>query len=306
MKRTSTFALLVTAGGLMSAQSPRTTPVRIPAPVWPGKAAAVGTGASVFYDVQNAQAVILTRDGNGNVTGEVRRDVTGLARPSVSFSVQRLAQGAVLYSYALIDPPSAKQRTKRVSVLLPDHDGGLLAAGWPSRFETTTLPDRSATVSMATMRNLIWEDPSVSATKIAYLQLSLQSTYLPGFGDAEVQGMANNPVTQSDIDVLSGDAAKKLAGFLESGIGTTRYLVMVPLFRVDTSKFVIASNYYYGVSALQRARLLSESSPYALQLAAALQEFLTQQGSGSLPATSAAPATALEQAIQSAVAIAFN
>jgi hypothetical protein len=88
------FLLLAASGCLLSAQSSRATPLRTPAPVWPGEAAAGATNSTVFYDVANLQAVILTRDGGGSVTGEARRDVTGWARPSVSFSVQRLSQGS--------------------------------------------------------------------------------------------------------------------------------------------------------------------------------------------------------------------
>ncbi len=306
MKVPLKFLLLAASGCLLSAQSPQAIPILTPAPVWPGESAAAATNGTVFYDVPNVQAVILTRDGDGNVAGEVRRDVAGWAKPSVSFSVQGLPLGTLLYSYTLNDPPSARQRTNLVSVLLPDHDSGLTASGWPSTFQATSLPDRSATVSMATMRNLIWADASMSTAKIQNLQLTLQSAYLPGFGDAEVQGMVNNPVTQSDIDALSGDAAQQLAGFLASGVGSTRYKVLVPLFRPDTSKLVIASNYYYGVFSLQHARLLSPNSPYVTQLAASLQQFTMQGGTSPLQAPAAAPSTALEQLIQSAVSIAFQ
>jgi len=300
------LSLLAVTVGFASAQAPRLTPLRIPAPLWPGEAAATtNTEQGVYYDLANAQAVILTRGAGGNVVGEVRRDIPNLATPAVSFSVQR-SQGSLLYSYVLTDPPSAKQRTKSVSVLLPDHDSGLATTGWPTQFAATTLPDRSATVSMATMRSLTWEDQSLSSASIQNLQLALRSNYLPGLGDAEVQGLVNNPITPADFSGLSPDVAKQLSAFLEAGMGSTRYTVLLPLFRQDTSKLVIASNYSYAVSLLSRRQLLNSGSAYVTQLAASLQQFLGQGGTSAFQAVDAVPATPLEQAIQSAVAIALQ
>lgn len=302
------FLFLAVACGFVSAQS-RLVPVRTPAPVWPGDAAtaAASPQQNVFYDVANAQAVILTRGADGSVSAEVRRDIPNRATPSVSFSVQPSEGAGLQYSYTLTDPPSAMQRTKSVSVLLPDHDSGLSAAGWPSRFESTTLPDRSATVSMATMRRLIWEDTSLSSAKIQSVQFVLNSTYLPGFGDAEIHGLVNSPIMPSDFSGLSAGSAAELAGFLEPGIGSTQYKVLVPLFRQDTSKLVIASNFSYAVTVLSHQGVLNASSPYVKQLAASLQQFLLGQGTaGAFQAVAVAPTTPLEQTIQGAVAIALQ
>jgi hypothetical protein len=295
------LVLLAVAGGLLSAQ-----PVRTPAPVWPGEAGAeADVGQNIFYDLPNAQAVIVTRAADGSITNEVRRDIPNRANPSVSFSVQRF-EGSLQYSYVLTDPLSAKQRTNSVSVLLPDHDSGLTVAGWPSQFQSTTLPDRSATVSMATMRRLTWQDESMSSAKVQNLRLTLSSSYLPGFGDAEVEGLVNSPITPSDLSALPADSSQQLAGFLEPGIGSTRYQVLVPRFRGDTDKLVIASNYSYAVSVLSRQQFPNPGSPYLTQLAVSLRQFLSQGGASGLQAVAATPATPLEQAIQGALAIALQ
>lgn len=282
-------------------------PVRTPAPIWPGdgKASGLDPKQRIFYDFPAAQAVILTRDASGNVVNEARRDIPSRATPSVAYSVAR-SQGALRYSYTITDPPSARQRTKKVSILVPDHDSGLTSIGWPTTFVSTTIPDHSATVSMATMRKLVWEDQSTSPAKIQGAQLGVRSTYLPGFGEAEVEGLVDNPITPADLAGLDAGATAQLNGFLEPGVGSTRYTVLVPMFRPDTSKVVIASNYSYGVQSFSLKRLLNSGSPYVAQLTASLDAVLQSGGTTAFQPVTSPPTTPMEQVIQAAVAIALQ
>lgn len=309
MDRTCAFRellLLSLTVGIGLAQQSQLTPRRLPAPIWPGEAAAsVETKQGVYYDLADAQALIVTRDSSGTVTGEIRRDVPNQAKPAVSFLVQQ-SQGHLLYTYLLSDVPSAKQRTKSVSVLVPNHDSGIIAGGWPANFSPTTLSDHSATVSMATMRKLTWEDQSSSPAPVQNLQLTLRSDYLPGFGDLDVQGLVQNPITSADFLALSSDTASQLGAFLEPGLGNTSYSVLLPLFRQDTSKLRIASNYLYAVSVLSRKGLLNSSSTYVTQLASSLQQFLEGSGAVGFQAVGAKPSTPIEQAVQGAVSIALQ
>jgi hypothetical protein len=301
------YAVLILCCSSLGAQ-PTARPMPTAAPAWPGDGSlsSLDPKQSVFYDIPAAQVVILTRDASGNVLAVKRRDVPNRAAPSVAYTVQGAPGGLLQYRYIITDPASAQQRTRRISILLPSHDSGLSAIGWPTTFVGTPFPDRSATVAFATMRNVVFEDPSSGSAKVQGLQLRLQSGYLPGLGEATVEGQVANPITSSDFSGVDKSVETALSGFLEPGLGSTRYTVLAPLFRPDTSKVAIASNFHYGISVLQTQGRLDASSAYVSQLLAALRGLLEASGAVAFPAVSAPPATPLEREIQNAIAIALQ
>ena|GEM_PF-3626572 len=67
----------------------------------------------------------------GLATQELRYDLPNGANPTISYALDKTADGVIVYSYVITDAANSPQRTKRVSFLLPEHDTGLTAdSGW--------------------------------------------------------------------------------------------------------------------------------------------------------------------------------
>jgi len=109
------------------------------------------------------------------------------------------------------------------------------------------------------------------------------------------------------VATLPGAIAQAARQFLEPAFGSTPQTVLAPMFPPDVSKSVIAANYHFGISVLQRGGRIRQDSAYARQLLDNLQAFLTAitpLAAPTLPTT--APTTALEQTIQQALSFCFK
>lgn len=300
---------LVFGLGLQAQRSARV--VGSPVPFWPPEGIEAGRSGNqrVFFDSAENQVVFLLPDPSGlQAPRQIRYDIPNGATPSISFSVQAIADGKARYTYILGDDPRSRQRSQRLTILLPSHDNGLVSApgNWKFGTENTTLPDRTATVAMATMRKISWTAPGPNPA--AALALGLESSYLPGFAEAFVEGQVPNPLTQEVLGALPAEVASQATPFLEPGFGTSKYVVLAPLFRPNASKLVIAANYHYGVSVLTQSVLTEEGrldpkSAYMKDLLAVLGSFLRSGGVGEL-LPKAAPSSALEAEIQKALTLA--
>ncbi len=204
-----------------------------PLPAWSSDASQSGNGSpGAFFDFEQLQVVLLVPDPSGAPgLKQVRYDVPNGTNASVTFSVQPAAGGKILYSYWLTDSPQSRQRAQKFAVLLPSHDSTLvwLPCAWTWGMDQTTLPDRTATVPLATMRMAYWNDPAPTANKVFGLEMAAASTYLPGFADAFVEGYVANPLTAQALTRMPGDVAAKAGRFLQPGVGTSSRTVIAPL-----------------------------------------------------------------------------
>jgi len=299
--------LLVAAAGSVSALAQQ--PARLvmsPVPIWNDTAPPTEPGA--FFDPGQNQLVIMVPKPDETNAVPVRYDIPNAARASVDVTVQSLP-GKLRFTYTLTDEPLARQPSKRFRLLLPSHDAGLTSSsnGWQFETEATALPDRSATVRGGTMRFISWRNPGTTDAKASRVILTSDSTYLPGFADTFLEGQVKNPLTADIVATLPGAIAQAARQFLEPAFGSTPQTVLAPMFPPDVSKSVIAANYHFGISVLQRGGRIRQDSAYARQLLDNLQAFLTAitpLAAPTLPTT--APTTALEQTIQQALSFCFK
>jgi len=280
--------------------------VKSPVPIWNEVAPPEKPGA--FFDPSQNQVVLaIPTPGNANLRW-LRYDIPNGANAAVEFSVQASSAGSIQYTYSLNDDPRAPQRSKRFRMLLPAHDSSLVTSSnvWQFETESTTLPDRTATVRAGTMRFASWRDPASGEAKVSGLRLALESTYLPGFVDSFIEGQVKNPLTPEVVSNLPADIRQQAQQFLEPGIGNTPQFLIGPLFRPDTRKTVIAANYHFGISLLQRAGRIRPDSPYAKQLLDSLSTFLTAGYTPAPTMPSTAPSSPLEQVIHQALLLCFR
>ncbi len=266
--------------------------------------------AHAFMDFANNQiVVVLPSVGPDGTHNTLRYDVPNQVNPTVSWSVSESAPGRYLYSYSISDDPLSRQRTGRVSFLVPEHDATLVrsdSARWTFAVEKTSVPDRSSTVSMAAMRQISWTDPNISPAKVVALQLSVSSQYLPGLCVISLEGQVPHPVTAQALASLPASVASQVQMAAGPGTGTMRKTAACPLFRPDTQKSVIAGNYNFGLQVLVHHGELDGNSAYVQQLSAYLRNFLQSGSPGPIPAPAFAPQTAAEQQIQQALRIALQ
>lgn len=275
----------------------------LPAPPWTGQVN--DANQHVFYDSAARQLVVVPAASAGPVR-QIRFDLPNAVNPAISYVVGRKTGGGIRYSYVLTDDPNSRQRSKSVSFLLPDHDSGLAVGGaWPTSSQASSTPDRTATVALAAMRWIRWEDSSSGPGKITGLTLNLTSTYLPGFADAVIEGLVPNPPTAAAASALDSTTAAQLARFLDPATQGHAALVLGPLFRPGASQVVIASNYSYGIHRLAQSGSLSGSSPYVQQALEHLGAFLRSQGSVAFMPVQVAPSAGLEQQIQAGLNLAL-
>jgi hypothetical protein len=156
------------------------------------------------------------------------------------------------------------------------------------------------------MRIVRWSNPIITANQVYSLATRLQSTYIPGFTDAFVEGQVANQFTPADLKGLPDSVAAQVRAFLQPGIGSSGHTVLAPLFRPGASKPVIADNYYIGIKKLMRTRMLGQDSAYTGALSNALELFLQNGGAGALTLPTVAPSTALDSTIQQAASLAFK
>ena len=262
------------------------------------------TGA--FFDVKQNQ-LVLVLPGSGPLPVQLRFDIPNGVNAAIGFSLQPLGMGTIKYEYSLSDDTASPQRSNRLMILLPNSDSSLAGSGpWVFERERTSFAEHAGAAHMGTMTFASWRDPSSSEGKIAGLVVGLESTWLPGFADAFVEGHVKNPLGRSVLAGLPLQIAQQVEHFLQPGIGNSAHLVIAPLFRSNTPKIVVAANYHFGISALRQAGRIGAASPYADQLLQSLSRFVDAGGTGVLGATSAAPDGPLEKAIQQAVALALK
>lgn len=266
--------------------------------------------AHAFMDFSNNQiVVVLPSVGPDGTHNSLRFDVPNQVDPTVSWSVLESAPGRFLYAYSISDAPQSRQRTGRVSFLAPEHDATLVrsdSARWTFATEKTSVPDRSSTVSMAAMRQISWTDPNISPAKVAALQLSVSSQYLPGFCVIELEGQVSHPVTPQSLASLPTSVASQVQMAAAPGVGTVRKTAVCPLFRADTQKSVIAGNYNFGLQVLVHHADLDGNSAFVQQMSAYLRNVLASGSAGPLAAPAFVPQTAAEKQFQQAIAIALK
>jgi hypothetical protein len=308
MNRLISGFVVISAIGV-SSSAPAQQPARLvksPIPIWNDAILPDKPGA--FFDPgRNQVIIVLSAPGEGGLR-QLRYDVSNGTEASVEFSVQPLANGVLHYTYALNDAPRAPQRSKRVRMLLPAHDASLVASSnrWQFETEATTFPDRTATVRGGLMSFAAWRDPAAGEDKVAGLIMGLDSKYLPGFIDTFVEGQVNNPLGPEILAALPAEIKQQAQHFLEPGTGNTPQIVLGPLFRPDTNKQIIAANYHFGISVLQRGGRIATDSSFAKQLLENLSVFLTGASKAGPVMPSAVPSSALEQVIQKALSLCFS
>ncbi len=266
--------------------------------------------AHAFMDFANSQiVVVLPSVGPDGTHNTLRFDVPNQVDPTVSWSVSESAPGRFLYTYSISDAPQSRQRTGRVSFLAPEHDATLVrsdSAPWAFAMEQTSVPDRSGTVSMAAMRRISWTDPNISPAKVAALQLSVASQYLPGFCAIELEGQVPHSVTPQALASLPASVASQVQMAAAPGVGAVRRTAVCPLYPTDTQKSVIAGNYNFGLQVLVHHGDLDGNSAYVQQLSSYLRNFLASGSAGPLAVPAFAPQSAAEKQIQQATTIALR
>jgi hypothetical protein len=253
--------------------------------------------------------IVLPDAGPNGSLQSLRYDLPNRTNPTLSWSVTSLPSGAYFYSYSISDDPNSGQRSSRISVLTPDHDSTLARGDkspWQFSMESTRVPDRSSTAAMAAMRRIIWDDTSTATAKIAGLNLGLTSQYAPGFCDFSIEGQVAAPLTPEALASLPSSVLADVQQATSPGVGSVRRVAVCPLFRSDTPKTVVASNYHLGIQHLTRNGSLDSGSQYVQQLSSYLQEFLLAGGVGPLAAVTFEPGSSLEKQIQNAISIALK
>ncbi len=284
---------------------PQARMVRLPAPLWTGSPA--DPAQHVYYDPRSHQVVVVPAASGLATEAPQRFDLQDGARPSVYCSVVGEAGAALTYSYRVTDDPNSPQRTKRLDLLLPNHDSALSASGpWTFATQATSIPDRTATVPLASMRWAYWDDPAPTAAKIVGLPLSLNSTYLPGFADAVSEGYVQNPVGGAALAGFDTATAAQLQIFLDPPTRGNLFILLAPLFRPGASRLVIAANYSLAIQQLARGGSLAPSSPYVQEEISRLGSFLQSQGEIPLAAPKTAAGSPAEMEIQQAMSIALK
>lgn len=316
MKYPATIVLtFTTALTVAMAQTPSgTSPTRIAfSPLSPFTDAAVQnpqSAPSALVDFAKNQIVVVTTQSEADGSPVILRyDIPNRVNPTIAWSVSSLPSGANAYSYTVSDDSQSLQRSARISMLTPGFDTSLTRSDtspWRLSLENTDVPDRSSTVSMAAMRRVIWNDPVSSATRISGLQLGLTSQFAPGFCDLYVEGQVPAPLTAEAAAQLPASILASVQQALSPGIGSVKRTGLCPLFRSDTPKTVVASNYYLGIQHLIRNGALTSASPYAQELSSYLESFLSSGGVGPVAAPAFEPGNAFERQIQNAIAIALK
>lgn len=304
LKRAGTSVLTIFTALVAMAQTPVRI-IRVPAPIW-NTDAQFSNKPGAYFDPKANQLVVIQSDDTSTSHKEIRYDIPNGARPTIGFSTARDTDGRITYTYSLKHTPESLQITQRFSLLLPAHDSALVPFGsaWTASFSQTSFPDRTATVPLAQMRLLTWSNPGASDPSTIHFRL--ESSYLPGFIDAFVEGRVNNPLTPEAVAALPKPVAESAAHFLQPGVGSLGVPVLGPLFRPDASQMVIAANFHYGISRFMKAGTINEDSSYAKELLAALQRLLDAGGVGTLGMIAATPLTPLEQQIGASFALAFK
>jgi len=268
-----------------------------------------GDARAFFDSAKNQIVIILPGPQSGVPPSVVRYDLPNRVNPVISWSVVPLKLGGYSYSYSVFDNPQSKQRSSQISVLTPDHDTTLArgdTSPWQFSLAETDLPDRTSTVAMASMRSVSWTDPSASGAKISGLSLGLTSQYLPGFCDFFVSGQVLAPLTPQALALLPPSIIADLQRAISPGIGNVRRTAVCPVFRADTPKTIVASNFYLGIQRLANHGELDSASSYMQQLSSYLREFLSAGGAGALAAPALEPGSALETQIQDAISISLK
>ena len=271
--------------------------MKLPAPLWTGQLN--DPKQHIYYDIQKNQLVVISdTSAPAALAQQTRYDLPNRANPMILYTINA-SSGTVIYTYVVNDDANSPQRSKRFSLLLPEHDSGLTAGGaWKFAAEPTTLPDRTQTVSMATMRWVSLEDPSTAPAKVVGLSLGLRSTYLPGFVDALVEGLVAKPLTPEAVSGFDAATGAQLQPFLNRGSQGRPSFLLGPLFRPGAPKLAIGSNYDYGIQRLAHSGELDPNSIYVKTALDHLGTFVRGQGAVSFVPVDVAPTTPLEQQIQ--------
>jgi hypothetical protein len=266
--------------------------------------------AHAYFDFAKSQIVVVLADSLPNGTLQtLRYDLPNGVNPTVSWAVTTLPSGGYSYNYSISDDPRSARRSSSVSILTPDFDTTLArgdGSPWQFSMENTRVPDRSSTVGMAAMRRVTWTDTSTSNAKIVALTLAVTSQFAPGFCDLAIEGLVSTPLTAQVIASLPSSVVAAVQQATSPGIGIITRIATCPLFRSDTPKIVVASNYYAGIQHLMRNGSLDAGSSYVQQLSNYLQGFLSAGGVGMLAAPTFEPRSVLEQQIRDAISIALK
>jgi hypothetical protein len=174
---------------------------------------------TAFYDTIKHQVVIQVPSTTG-IPNRLRYDIANGAHPSVSFGIHRSSTGAIEYQYVLTDDPLSVQRSQEFELLLPANDTTLAAGvtSWNFTISETTIPDRTSSQNMASLRSISWQNTSTANSVVSGVALQLSSRYLPGFTTAFVAGQTSNPLTATTILGLPSLLQPQLQSFLERGI----------------------------------------------------------------------------------------
>jgi len=299
-------AVCLLACGVATAQT-KVRLVRSPVPFWsPDVEAANKPG--VYFDTKLNQIVIKVAQPPGSqVLQEIRFDVANGASPRVLFSTTETGTGKITYSYSLVDDTAMPQATRRLSLLLPAADAGLIIgkSAWLAATSKSAIADRTSGFPLATMQFLAWTHPGTPVRDMPNV-FQLESSYLPGFVDAFAEGDVRSPLTHALLGTLSTDLSDQAARFLEPGVGSSGLVVLGPLFRPDLPKSAIAANFHYGFDRLMRSGILDPDSSYGKAALSTLDAFLQNGATGRPQAIQAKPVTPLEQQLQSAMTLAFR
>lgn len=310
MWRRNFAALVVIYCGIAAAQNsagPRISPV----PLWPldGKRTGVLANYSVFINPETSEIVILAPDPSKSAPRELRFGLPIFVDASLAFSMLELGNGRRHYSFAITDSPRARQRTERLGLLLPANDSAMspISAEWSFASTPTALADRGNPAHKDVMRLVYWTDPSHRPDRLQGFTLGIQSSYLPGFAEAFLQGQVENPLTSQIVASLPEPVAAQARLFLQPEWSSQRHLAFAPLFAPDTPRRFIAENYFFGITRLTQTGVLETNSAFASAALASLQSFL--QSEAEIPAFAppgSPPRTQVEREIQKALDIAFR
>jgi len=305
------IALSSGTGYAQDAASPaRPRAIMSPVPFWHDNSLQALNGRpGAFFDLPNGQLVIaLPNTASASGYDQLRYGIANGADAAVVFSLQPSGVGMISYAYGLNGAPQARQQTQRFYILLPSHDSTLASprSAWAFELENTTIPDRTATVALATMRMVGWTDPATAASKVFGLAVELQSTYLPGFANAFIEGRVANPFTAAALAGLPANIVAQVGNFLQPGIGSSTRTVIAPLFRPGADKLVIADNYSMGITELLRTGGLRQDSSYAVALLSAVNLYRENGGEGALTLPDVTPTNALDGTIQQAASLALK